>query len=285
MFDSLDDFEGILGKLDEYGSDWMKWRGDSAFAQCKRDLLENAMRDLSTGPQGFYPQYLRDDLASAVREFFRDLESSRTEPTAYDRFARQYASVDDIFITFNYDIALERALRGERKWDIGTGYGFPLFTDRPPSPTTVFKLHGSVNWFQYPMQQEDASPLVFRNDLELLGYPDLRDRRVGEEGSAVNNLGTMILPDPRKQFMWEQLWLPLWDAAAAQLRSADRVFIHGYSLPEADARARNLLFKNIRPSASISVFCRSDSKRIANKFRQLGFTKVQSDPATAFESL
>ena len=44
--------------------------------------------------EGFYPQYLRSDLISALREFFyQTTEQSRSEPkTAYDSFAGQIRS-------------------------------------------------------------------------------------------------------------------------------------------------------------------------------------------------
>lgn len=291
-FGSLDNFEDILGRLDELGFDRVKGGAPNEYPQCTRDTAEDALRSLSgRGPEepsldetppGYYPQNLRDDLVSAVREFFRFLESGRTEKTAYDRLA-QRASADDTFITFNYDVALECALGRAKKWDVGSGYGFSLFAPRPKSQTTVFKLHGSVNWFQHPLQEE-LPPVLFPRDLELLGHTDLRDSRVGEGGCAVNNSGTLILPDPKKRFLWEQLWCPLWDSAAQRLQSAREVFIHGYSLPKADTRARDFLFKNINSVASISVFCRSASEDIADDFRRNGFKNVSSDSAVDFES-
>lgn len=101
-------------------------------------------------------------------------------------------------ITLNYDVALERALEKAGKWDVGTGYGFTAFLDRDASPTEIYKLHGSVNWFQTPMQ-ENPPPIMFSRDLKLLGYDDLTDPRVGRNGVGINNAGTLILPDPRKR--------------------------------------------------------------------------------------
>jgi len=227
-------------------------------------------------------QYLRDDLVSAVREFFYHLESSRPASEAYDNFAHQRVCADDTLITFNYDVALERGLKGAGRWDVGSGYGFPLFADSPASPVTVFKLHGSVNWFQTPLQQAPP-PLMFPRDLDMLGYQDRRDTRIGANGCAVNNSGTLILPDTDKRFYWERLWLPLWDSAARQLRSAGEVFIHGYSLPSADARARRLLFDNVSPHAPVHIFCWGASERIAAGFRQRGFADVRPNPETGFE--
>jgi len=41
--------------------------------------------------------------------------------------------------------------------------------------------------------------------MALLGFEDLKDPRVGGNGSGVNNAGTLILPDPQKKFFWEML--------------------------------------------------------------------------------
>jgi hypothetical protein len=51
--------------------------------------------------------------------------------------------------------------------------------------------------------QESPPPVLFTRDLKLLGYEDLSDPRVGPNGMGVNNSGTFVLPDPRKQFYWE----------------------------------------------------------------------------------
>ena len=191
---------------------------------------------------------------------------------------------ESLVITLNYDVALERALAKAGKWDIGTGYGFTAFSGRSASPTAIYKLHGSVNWFQAPIQ-DDPPPLMFSRDLKLLGYEDLSDPRVGGNGNVgINNTGTLILPDPDKQFYWERFWSPLWRTAAARLRQAREVFIHGYSMPQSDRKARELLFDNINPRATVNVHCLGDSDRIADEFRALGFADARSFPMTGFEA-
>jgi hypothetical protein len=278
---SLKDFEAILSSLSSYGQG-AKIESDAA--QLLEDFHEDYVRDSGNSPRGFYPQQLRSDLVSAIREFFYHLESTRSESSAYTDFADRHVFEGDTLITFNYDLALERALRKADKWDIGTGYGFPFFPGKKPqSPTTVFKLHGSVNWFKTPMQQSPP-PLMGSRDIELLGYQDLKDPRIGANGFGASNAGALILPDTDKQFYWEQLWLPLWESAAQQLRGVREVFIHGYSLPSADAHARRLLFENVSRRASVHVFCRNDSEVIAAEFRKVGFSDVRPNPEVEFEA-
>ena len=290
-FGSLDDFESILGKLDEYGYQRVKPTGPVTYRQDHKDIFHDCterMRGVDGGnpdspPEGFYPQYLRSDLVSALREFFYQTEQNRSGQTAYDSFARQKLDPDSLVITLNYDVALERALAKAGKWDIGTGYGFTAFLERDPSPTAIYKLHGSVNWFQAPMQ-ENPPPIMFSRDMKLLGYADLTDPRVGGNGVGINNAGTLILPDPAKQFFWGRFWSPLWDGAAVRLREASEIFVHGYSMPASDLKARELLFGNINPDATINVHCRSTSVRIADEFRSRGFAKVRPFPTIGFET-
>jgi hypothetical protein len=101
---------------------------------------------------------------------------------------------------------------------------------------------------------------------------------------GVDNSGTFILPDSEKTFYWDSFWGPLWNAAAERIREANEVFIHGYSMPPADERARQLLFDNIEKSAAISIHCRSVSDRIAEEFRSLQFKNVRPFPSVDFEA-
>jgi hypothetical protein len=290
-FGSLDDFEGILGKLEEYGQQRIRPTGPTTYRQDYKDIFHDCSErfqsvdvgDPDVPARGFYPQYLRSDLIGAFREFFYQTEALRTDPNAYDSFAERKAGPDSSVITFNYDIALERALAKAGKWDIGKGYGFPFLPDRLGSEVTLYKLHGSVNWFKHPMN-DVPPPVIFKRDLGLLGYDHLVDPRVGGNGMPVDGSGTFILPDPRKKFYWERFWQPLWNDAARVLRAANEVFIHGYSMPTADARARQHLFDNIKKSAAISIHCRSTSDHIAEEFRSRGFTDVRPFPSVDFEA-
>jgi hypothetical protein len=290
-FGSLDDFEAILGQLERYGHQRVKPTGPVTYDQDYKDIVHDCMErfqgrdcgDPDVPAGGFYPQYLRSDLIGAFREFFYCTEEKRSHPGAYDSFAQRVAGPDSSIITFNYDVSLERALAEAGKWDIGNGYGFEFLPNRPASQVTLYKLHGSVNWFKEPINNVPP-PVIFPRDLSLLGYGFLVDPRVGGKEMGVDNSGTFILPDPSKKFYWDPFWGPLWNSAAKCLRAASDVFIHGYSMPPADARARELLFDNISKSALVRIHCRSRSDQIAEEFRSRGFTNVRPFPSVDFEA-
>lgn len=135
-FGSLDDFEGILGKLEEFGYRRVRPNGPTTYGQDVKDIFHDCterMRgnvaevgDADTPATGFYPQYLRSDLITAFREYFYEIETRRSGEIAYDWFACKI-DANALVITFNYDVALECALVRAGKWDIGTGYGFTQF--------------------------------------------------------------------------------------------------------------------------------------------------------------
>ena len=117
-FGSLDDFEGILGKLEDYGHQRVNPTRPTTYRQDPKDICHDYAEQFrgvdidypEVPAEGFYPQYLRSDLIGAFREFFYHTEDLRTEPNAYDSFAKRKAGPESSAITFNYDIALERAL-------------------------------------------------------------------------------------------------------------------------------------------------------------------------------
>src|SRR5579871_6521099 len=117
-FGTLDDFEGILGKLEAYGYKRVRPAGPVTYRQDVKDIFHDCTERLrgvesgtsDTPAEGFYPQYLRSDVIMALREFFYEAELNRTSPTAYDRFAARRIEAGDLLITLNYDVALEREI-------------------------------------------------------------------------------------------------------------------------------------------------------------------------------
>jgi hypothetical protein len=87
-------------------------------------------------------------LTVAIPEFFDWVRQKPIAgPDSYQELARRKIRSGDAILTFNYDLACERALKAEGLWEIGDGYGFSLgYGITPPSKVKVLKLHGSTNW-------------------------------------------------------------------------------------------------------------------------------------------
>jgi hypothetical protein len=243
-------------------------------------------------------------LKVAIPEFFHTV---RGNPIGgrdlYRELARRKIRDGDRILTFNYDLACERALKTEGAWEIGDGYGFsPGVGATPPSQTKIFKLHGSVNWmgllFGGNMGFSQASnvygprPCLFaERDFTYLGYSkDVRDPLC----AGISRTGAdpaLILPTLHKDFFhqttfgreWEPFWNYIWEQAKQSLRSAEKIVIIGYSMPKADERARELLLSHSNLDAEILVFSGSRTGAICEDFRQSGFQTVNSFGAGYFE--
>ena len=115
-----------------------------------------------------------------LRLWFREIHERPAD--SYADFARNVVQAGDVIITFNYDDSLERELKRAGKWDVGSGYGFPLGTSEISSDVLALKLHGSVNWLVSlfggaaggaflvnPVSSMGNRPVVHRADLKFLG--------------------------------------------------------------------------------------------------------------------
>jgi hypothetical protein len=186
-------------------------------------------------------------------------------------------------------------LRRAKKWEVGDGYGFTVCTGLPASPITLLKLHGSTNWNDLmfggkgiahslgPLQALGQRPVIFPQDFEFFEYTGVADPDC-LDGSYCR-VGSMILPGRRKVFYVqapgdaperEEFRDSLWTQAEDALRSAAEINVIGYSLPQADERARNLILSKATQTVCVSVCSGSDSDSIGNEFRRCGFKNVSA---------
>ena len=243
-------------------------------------------------------------LRVAIPEYFRSLRQKPIQgPDLYETLAREKVHGDDAILTFNYDLACERALKRAGLWEVSNGYGFELDLDSiPPSKVKLLKLHGSTNWlgilFRGTMGPSQASsaydyrPAVTGgNDSAFLNYADSVRDPLWQGISRTGGEPALILPTLHKNFFhqtslgreWEPFWDDIWGQAEQVLRSSNKVVIIGYSMPAADERARQLLLKHSSPDADILVYSGSRSNAISEDFRKCGFHSVKSSGQGYFE--
>ncbi len=126
--------------------------------------------------------------------------------------------------------------------------------------------------------------------MSSLGYIKERDPDFRNAQSGI--VPALILPTPAKQFLialGDQQELGaffegLWNQARYALRQSARIVICGYSLPDADEKARELLLeKSISKSAEISVVSGSRSEDIAERFRNHGYPHAHAASGIRFE--
>ncbi len=266
--------------------------------------IEPFLKNRPTTPEGIQEKvslvYLRVALRAMIPCYFNSLRSQSAE--LYKSFASNALSPGDAVITFNYDLALDRELKRSGMWSIGSGYGFAVGgVDSENSPCKLFKLHGSTNWrgelFQGNLGFSQLGPgemslgqrpVIGASEFEYLGYADSSDPQDHKSRVSVECL---IMPTARKQFFnqtslgreWEGFWDSLWSQAGEALANSSEVHVIGYSIPEYDARARDLLATRIGESALIEVCCHSGTSAVVESLKRLGHLHVEPACSTAFE--
>jgi hypothetical protein len=238
---------------------------------------------------------LRHQLRRIVCNYFDSLRRNRAE--AYAVLASKLLPLDTI-VTFNYDVSLDRELRGAGKWDIETGYGFRVGLSSDESPVRLLKLHGSTNWTgavfggsgssgAHEFSSLGSRPAIAPSELQFLGYDNLSDPQY----AAGPHVSALIMPTQQKQFHettsfgceWQGFWKILWDSARNALQRSHEVFIIGYRLSPTDHDARDLLTSGPGRSASITVCCLEDSELIKSELLRNGYRAVTAVSDMPFE--
>ncbi len=176
------------------------------------------------------------------------------------------------FISFNYDTLVEDALtRLDVPWHYGfsdtsmSGFVKDVVYDQSKDDSwgrskgwnavPVLKLHGSVNWTVDTAESPLGSQLkVFRS------YDDLRAKQKRPR----------LIPPTWSKSVEDQLSEP-WEAAIQRLRTATRVVIIGFSMPETDLHFRYLLAAGLQENAWLRniVFVNPDVKAVEERARAL----------------
>lgn len=191
-------------------------------------------------------------------------------------------SVSDIsFITFNQDMMIEKAVEysmtehpatyGDFPWSIDSCYHVDFddvdpvrknatkFTTGSDAAMPLLKLHGSLNWIYEStfgsykellefLENPPTGKLVCQNDQTL--YEELKYTG----GRKTQRTIPFIVPpvydkDPHSH----EVLRPVWAKANAELRSADRLVIFGYSFPETDVAAQTLLKRSYYANDNMST--------------------------------
>ncbi|MDD4237434.1 MAG: SIR2 family protein [Desulfotomaculaceae bacterium] len=159
----------------------------------------------------------------------RSLQSSNGIHQSFVAQVINQASDLPTFISLNYDVVLDRAIRGA---GFETEYGFygNHSNDLAGSgKIPLYKLHGSLNWSYCPLcgeiseHNEKVAHLLFSQS-NTINCENCH----GENSQAI-----IIAPTLYKSYNISRL-NNVWDSAALAISRADRLFFIGYSLAPAD---------------------------------------------------
>jgi hypothetical protein len=227
--------------------------------------------------------YFRD----RISDWFETIGTNKAD--AYSTFASAIAKPGDWFVSFNYDICLEKTLQQEGIWSLKDGYGFSIPGFHKSSETTLIKVHGSVNWTMPLRSGNPDRPVITSEHCRMLGYANHSDESIQEPFFGAGPL--LAVPTSGKKFYistsfgprFEDFWDHLWSLTRERLLESDEVIICGYSLPLADRLAREIIFSSIDKNAKIEIVCGSSGLTIAQEFQESGFTQVTVAQAGHFE--
>ena len=139
----------------------------------------------------------------------------------------------DAVLTFNYDLVAERGLKQLPsipefgRWV----YGFDRRPEGDSRAPILYKLHGSVNW---TLREGNHNFEVRQRSWEDF------DEEPGYRAHSSGPLFAIMLPYWDKK-VEEQPWSRIWKQAATHLYKTSRLIVWGYSLPQTDLKALELL--------------------------------------------
>jgi hypothetical protein len=161
-------------------------------------------------------------------------------------------------LTFNYDTLVECAIAGGmvNEWISPDEFSWiQVVSVMPPAPgVAVFgaietfellKLHGSLNWYWSP---KDASGLtvVARRLPGTYGAPE-RYEESSRQREAPGRLPLLVPPAASKSsFYSNPVVREVWQRAAAQLTTASKISLIGYSMPSTDLTFAGVLGDALR---------------------------------------
>jgi hypothetical protein len=143
------------------------------------------------------------------------------------------------FITFNYDLVLDDALR---RVGVTAEYHLPpeltLLEDSSPSGQrcSVLKLHGSTNW---GICVNCGKQVVVLGEKVTASPAEFSERRCSN--CKEQQFQPLLIPPSWDKSEYRQIMKPIWTEAVEQLKHAARICVIGYSMPEADAFFKYLL--------------------------------------------
>jgi hypothetical protein len=148
---------------------------------------------------------------------------------------KKLASRSNTVITFNYDLVLDDALGR-----VGSKPGYELANASFDEPSgndpevPLLKLHGSTNWAVCECGQ-----------IHVLGQKATSDPDLFRSRPCVNcgkiGLRLLLVPPSWDKSEYSRVMQPVWKRAVEALKSATRICVIGYSMPEADAFFKFLL--------------------------------------------
>ena len=183
--------------------------------------------------------------SNIYKEYIRTQDPMPNNLSIYDIFALLLSGRYDAkpcnsaIITFNYDVILDNACVTSQ---IQPYYSLPNEKCSPLN-LKILKLHGSANWMT-------CSNPVCMNGGKIVGVKhygkflsEYKDENCPKCGNK--SLMPLLVPPSWDKTQFKDILGKIWKEAGKEIREAKRIFILGYSFPEADLYFRYLLYTTL----------------------------------------
>jgi len=240
-----------------------------------------------------------DQLILLIAQVLNEIQNGSTCPHYAEICAK--VPTGTVFVTFNWDTLLDRALYETGLWWPENGYGLEFTqllqeTWRKPeqheSKFKLLKLHGSTNWLvNYTSRSLRTGERIVFNPKQLplglfcfisasIPYKAHRSRfRYGyapfsyffppdSPVDSVPLVPLLIPPVLKKEYEeWKGIYDSVWVAAENAIREADRVVIAGYRFPPTDIRPVELLQRSVRDGTLIEIISPTNADEIRDRLK------------------
>jgi hypothetical protein len=222
-FLDLDNIETLFGALEM--AEILERLGDKTLdeiAQIKKSLIKVIIITIEFNTNLYISEdeyQSKGSIPVLIRSLYKGFD---------EKFRRMFC--DFSFITFNYDLVIDYALRKNGlifNYFLNGGENIPLL-----------KLHGSVNWIKN--NDDDAIHIAKVNErMTSLKGTDILFTTIG--ANLIDDYQTpVIVPPTWNKSQHQKTIKQVWQKAATELAEAEILFIIGYSLPESDMFFRYL---------------------------------------------
>ena len=214
------------------------------------------------------------DITNAVRETLNEQEHLAIQkecPTWLKELTRYWHKNKSGVITLNYDTLVERAAAtietgGKSTLTAGQLYPVPFtlasrrdgnpFSNDEVETFTLFKLHGSINWFYSGAADSTGETIYYTSTYSW----ERDDSRELPQQEAVSDKVPLIVPPTTEKvrFFQHESLKRIWTRALDSISQATRLFVLGYSLPMTDLAIR--LFLN-----EVGIACPKKELYVVNR--------------------
>lgn len=237
-------------KVTEYLEAFKKRMKDPAFSENLEEVFERAVVAPIT-----YKQSSRHRILAAINRLFEILINEKG--AAFPVFAGFVKNIlqkkgrRPVFISFNYDLILDRTLFALSGWTPEEGHGYKfdnvVFVNsvrsalRPKEKDDILLLkpHGSLSWRYEKNLGHDSSRTYLTVD--RVGAPTQDKYYTEQNGKDWKRFHILVVPPISAKSFSHPVLYETRKLVKQSLRSAKTITIIGWSLPETDADMKNMI--------------------------------------------